>query len=154
MRGIQHRLMENLGNHCFRGLLLGGVAAKKRAKIGEPIMSTKFVAAIAVMTAFTATVAFAQTQAAPKVSQAEVQKLVDGIKGDNAKLSQFCGMTKLAGEAGTLAQQNPNDPKIEELGKQMDEMATKLGPDFEKITNSDMDDASAALLDGVAKSCK
>ena len=67
-------------------------------------MNTKFVAAVAVVTAITTTVAFAQGQTAPKASKADVQKLVGGIKSDKAKLAQFCEITKLEVQAGALAQ--------------------------------------------------
>ena len=35
----------------------------------------------------------------------------------------------------------------------MDGLSAKLGPDYERITNSDLDDASAALFDDLSKSC-
>ncbi|MFY9642781.1 MAG: hypothetical protein WCD20_19525 [Rhodomicrobium sp.] len=116
-------------------------------------MSAKFVAAIAVMTAVTATAAFAQGQAAPKASKADVQKLVDSIKSDKTRLGQYCEITKLELQTGALAQKNQNDPKLEGLEKQMDEIAAKLGPDFARITNSELDDASSALLDDLSVNC-
>ena len=116
-------------------------------------MSTKFVAAIAVVTAVTTTVVFAQGQPAPKASKADVQKLVGGIKSDKAKLAQYCEITKLEVQAGALAQKNQNDPKLEAIGKQMDGIAAKIGPDYERIIGSDLDDASAALFDDLSKSC-
>ena len=116
-------------------------------------MSTKFVAAIAVVTAVTTTVAFAQGQTAPKASKADVQKLVGGIKSDKTKLAQYCEIAKLEVQSNALAQKNQNDPKLEALGKQMNDIGGKLGPDYEKIINSDLDDASAALFDDLSKSC-
>ena len=116
-------------------------------------MSTKFVAAIAVVTAVTTTIAFAQGQTAPKASKADVQKLVGSIKSDKAKFAQYCEITKLEVQSNALAQKNQNDPKLEALGKQMDDIAAKIGPDYEKIINSDLDDASAALFDDLSKSC-
>jgi len=117
-------------------------------------MNTKFVAAIAVLTAVTATIAFAQGQAAPKASRADVQKLVDSIKGDNSKLALFCDLTKLASQSGQLALKNRYDPKLLEFDKQIDAISAKLGPDYEKITDSEMDDAAAAPLAELSKSCK
>ena len=67
-------------------------------------MSTKFAAAIAVVTAVTTTFAFAQNQPAPKASKAEVQKVVGGIKSDKAKLAQYCEITKLEVQANALAE--------------------------------------------------
>ncbi len=116
-------------------------------------MSTKFVAAIAVVTAVTTTVVFAQGQPAPKASKADVQKLVGGIKSDKAKFAQYCEITKLEVQSNALAQKNESDPKLEAIGKQMDDIAAKIGPDYERIINSDLDDASAALFDDLSKSC-
>ena len=36
----------------------------------------------------------------------------------------------------------------------MDDLSEKLGPDYERITTSDLDEASTAPLDGLYKSCK
>ncbi len=116
-------------------------------------MNTKFVAAIAVLTAATATFAFAQGQTAPKASKAEVQKVLDGVKNDKGKLAQFCDITKLEVQATALSQKNQNDPKLQDLGKQMDAIAAKLGSDYQRIINSELDDASAALFDDLSKSC-
>jgi len=116
-------------------------------------MSTQFVAAIAVLTAVTATVAFAQGQTAPKANKAEVQKLVGSIKSDKTKLAQYCEITKLEIQSNALAEKNENDPKLEGLGKQMDDLSAKLGPDYQRITSSDLDDASSALFDDLSKSC-
>lgn len=116
-------------------------------------MSTKFVAAIAVMTAVTAAAAFAQGQAAPKASKAEVQKLIDSIKSDKAKFGQYCELTKLEIETTALAQKNQNDPKLQALGTKMDNISAKLGPDYERITSAELDDASSALFDDLSKSC-
>ncbi len=118
-------------------------------------MNTKFVAAIAVLASLTAAPAFAQDKekAPPKASKAEVQKLVDSIKGDKAKMTQFCDIIKLQTEYQAAAEKK-DDKKLEDLDKKMEEGSKKLGPDFDRITSSDIDDDSAALLDGLSKSCK
>jgi len=116
-------------------------------------MSTKFVSAISILTAVTATVALAQGQTAPKANKADVEKLAGSIKSDKSKLAQFCEITKLEVQAGALAQKNQNDPKLQALGKQMDDIAAKIGSDYQRIINSELDDASAALFDDLSKSC-
>jgi len=122
-------------------------------------MNTKFVAAVAVCAAFAATSAIAQQkappqqeQAAPKASKAEVQKLVDGIKADKAKLTQFCGLMKLQDQY-TAAAEKKDEKKLEALDKQMEEGAKKIGPDFDRITQSELDEEATNLLDGLANSC-
>lgn len=117
-------------------------------------MSIRFVAAVAVLSAVAGSVAIAQQdQAAPKASKAEVQKLVDGIKSDKAKLAQYCEITKLEVQANALAQKNENDPKLQDIEKQLEATSTKLGADYGRVVNSELDEASAALFDDLAKSC-
>jgi hypothetical protein len=116
-------------------------------------MNTKFVAAIAVLAAFTATFAFAQDKTPPKASKADVQKLVDSIKGDKTKMANFCDVMKLQGQYSAAAEKK-DEKALEALDKQMEEGAKKIGPDFDKVTSSELDDASAALLDDLAKTCK
>ena len=125
-------------------------------------MNTKFVAAVAVCAAFAATSAIAQQkapapqpqqeQAAPKASKAEVQKLVESIKADKAKLTQFCGLMKLQDQY-TAAAEKKDEKKLEALDKQMEEGAKKIGPDFDRITQSELDEEATNLLDGLANSC-
>jgi hypothetical protein len=116
-------------------------------------MKTKFVAAIAVLAALSAGPAFAQDKPAAKVSKAEVQKFIDGIKADNAKTAQFCALMKLEADSQAAADKK-DEKKLEELDKQMEEAAKKLGSDFEKITTSDMDESTAGVLEEFAKTCK
>ena len=83
-----------------------------------------------------------------------MQKLANTIKNDKTKLGQFCELTKLASQAGALAQKNQRNPKLQDLEKKMDEIAPKLGPDYAKITTQSLDEASAAPLDDLARGCK
>ncbi len=125
-------------------------------------MNTKFVAAVAVFAALAASSAIAQQkapppapqqeQAAPKASKAEVQKLVESIKADKAKLSQFCSLMKLQDQY-TAAAEKKDEKKLETLDKQMEEGAKKIGPDFDRITQSELDEEATNLLDGLANSC-
>jgi hypothetical protein len=121
--------------------------------IKETFMNTKFVAAIAVLAAFAAAPAFAQDKAPAKASKADVQKLVDSIKADKGKMTQFCDLMKLQGEYQAAAEKK-DDKKLEDLDKKMEEDSKKIGPDFDKVTSSELDDESAALLDNLAKTCK
>ncbi len=116
-------------------------------------MKTKFVAAVAVLAVLSSAPAFAQDKAPAKVSKAEVQKVVDGIKGDKAKTAEFCSLMKLQDESQAAADKK-DDKKLEELDKKMEESAKKIGPDFEKVTSAEMDEESAGLLENLSKSCK
>jgi hypothetical protein len=117
-------------------------------------MKTKFVAAVAVLAALSIP-ATAQNKApaAAKVGKAEVQKLVDGVKADKTKNAEFCDLMKLEADSQAAADKK-DDKKLEELDKKMEDAAKKLGPDFEKVTSSDMDEDAAALLEELAKTCK
>lgn len=112
-------------------------------------MNIKLVAAMAILTA---TSAVAQDKPAQKASKADVQKLADSIKGDKTKLAQFCDVMKLQEEYSAAAEKK-DEKKLQELDKQMEEGTKKIGPDFDKITASELDDESAGILDTLAKSC-
>jgi hypothetical protein len=112
-------------------------------------MTVKLLTAIALLAA---TPALAQDQgAAPKASKADVQKLVDSIKGDKAKTAQFCELRKLHAQYNTVGEKD--EKKLAELDKAEEAATQKLGPDFEKIITSEIDDESTALLDGLGNSC-
>lgn len=123
-------------------------------------MKTNFIAAIAVCAAFAVPSAIAQQpaeaptqeQPAAKASKAEVQKLVADIKADKAKLSQFCSLMKLQDEY-TAAAEKKDDKKLEALDKEMEEGAKKIGPDFDRITQSELDEEATNLLEGLANNC-
>jgi ABC-type transporter MlaC component len=117
-------------------------------------MNAKRIVAIATLTVAAASMALAQNQAPQKVSKADVQKVLDGIKGNPTKMEQFCDMAKLEKQGDAIAEKNQNDPKLDTLGKQIDEISAKLGPDFENAAHADLEDASRALFDDLAKSCK
>ncbi|HZL39850.1 MAG TPA: hypothetical protein VFC45_06175 [Pseudolabrys sp.] len=96
----------------------------------------------------------------PKVSKADVQKVVAMITADKAKTKTYCDMTKL-GEQIDAADQAKDTKKVDALSKQMDEMSQKLGPEYAMLMDGlqDVDPNSkdgkdiAALLDGLDKQC-
>jgi hypothetical protein len=118
-------------------------------------MNMKPFAIIALLAAFAPMPALSQQQQkAPKASKAEVQKVVDSIKGDKAKLASYCDFVKLDDQVEQLASKNQKDPKLQSLGQQLTDSIKKVGPDFEKIMNSELDQASSDLLEGLGKSCQ
>jgi ABC-type transporter MlaC component len=118
-------------------------------------MNMKLVSAMAILTAFASMPVVAQQQPnVPKASKAEVQKVLDGIKADKAKLAAYCASAKLDEQMGAIAAKDQKDPKLQSLGAQLEELNKKVGPDFEKIMNSELDEASGALLEDLTKSCK
>jgi hypothetical protein len=117
-------------------------------------VNMKLVFAVTILTAFASTPGLAQQPNIPKASKADVQKVLNGIKADKAKMAAYCASAKLDDEANAIAAKNKKDPKLQSLETQIDEMNKKIGPDFEKIMNSELDEASTALLEDLSKSCK
>jgi hypothetical protein len=114
----------------------------------------KLVSAIAILAAFASTAGLAQQTQTPKASKADVQKVVDSIKADKAKMAAYCESVKLDAQAEAIAAKNQKDPKLQSLDKQIADANKKVGPDFEKVMNSELDEASGAPLEGLMKSCK
>jgi hypothetical protein len=101
------------------------------AQFEEHFMNLKLVVAISVLAAVPA---FAQSQQsnAPKPTTADVQKVVQIINADKAKMTVFCDMAKLEDEM-SQADEKKDTKKLEELGKQAEEMGQKIGPEYVKL---------------------
>ena len=117
-------------------------------------MNMKLVSAVTILTAFVSMPGNAQQPNMPKASKADVQKVINSIKADKAKMNAYCASAKLDDEYNAIAAKNQKDPKLQNLEGQISEMNKKVGPDFEKIMNSELDEASGALLEDLTKSCK
>ncbi|HYS47935.1 MAG TPA: hypothetical protein VEM36_04060 [Xanthobacteraceae bacterium] len=100
--------------------------------------------------------------AAPPVpSKAEVQKVVQTISADQSKVATYCSIQKL-GVQMNQAQQKKDQKKMQDLEKQADAMAAKLGPDYVKVMDGleTVDPESkdgkelVALLEPLDKMCK
>ena len=118
-------------------------------------MNMKLVSAVTILTAFASMPSLAQQQPnMPKASKADVQKVINGIKADKAKMADYCASAKLDDQVNAIAAKNQKDPKLQSLEAQIDELNKKVGPDFEKIMSSELDEASGALLEDLTKSCK
>jgi hypothetical protein len=117
-------------------------------------MNTKLFTVIALMAAFAPMSALSQQQpSAPKASKADVQKVIDSIKGDKSKMAAYCDSSKLDDQIEAIAAKNQNDPKLKSLYAQLAASNKKVGSDFQKIMDSELDQASGALLEDLAKSC-
>jgi hypothetical protein len=71
--------------------------------------------------------------AGPKPTKADVQKVVQIITADKAKLATFCKLAALD-EQMAQADQARDNKKLEELGKQADDLQKGLGPDYLRVT--------------------
>jgi hypothetical protein len=127
-------------------------------------MNLKLVIAVAALAA-TPMLALAQQKGGPPPaakapSKADVQKLVNQIKGDKAKLDVYCQIAKLGDQAQAAAEKK-DQKKMDDLNKQADALGQKLGPDYIKLMQSmeDVDPESKegkdliAILDTLDASC-
>ena len=98
--------------------------------------------------------------AAPATNAATAQKLVKTISGDKAKTQFYCDIGKL-GDQIESAEQKKDLKKIDELNQKMEELATKLGPEYVALmgglqdidpTSKDSQDIYLAL-EGLDKLC-
>jgi hypothetical protein len=105
------------------------------------------VAALAVMPAL----ALAQQKGAPPPaakppSKAEVQKVVNQIKADKAKLDAYCQIVKL-GDQMQAAAEKKDQKKMDTLNQQADALTQKVGPDYAKLMAS-MEEVDPESKDG------
>jgi hypothetical protein len=124
-------------------------------------MNLKLVVAASLLVAIP-TVAYAQqNQPAPKPTMADVQKLVQMISGDKAKLKAYCDIGKLQ-EQMDQAEQKKDTKTVEALGTKADALSKQLGPDYEKVMGGldEIDPNSAegkrytAMFEPLFKQCR
>jgi len=86
--------------------------------------------------------------AAPVPTAVTAQKIVKTIGGDKAKTQTYCDIGKLGSQVED-AEKKQDMNKIDELNKKMDEMATKLGPEYAALMTSleDIDPNSKEALE-------
>jgi hypothetical protein len=102
-----------------------------------------------------------QQQKVPKPTEAQVQKAVQTVSADKAKMDAYCKLMKIQQQMGTLDEKK-DAKKLEALGGQADAEAQKLGPDFEKVMDGleQVDENSAegkkfgAILASLDTKCK
>jgi hypothetical protein len=113
-------------------------------------MKLKLVIAVAAIAALPV-LAQAQQKGAPPPAakpptKADVQKVVNQIKGDKAKLDTYCQIAKLGDQAQAAAEKK-DQKKMEDLNKQADALAAKVGPDYVKLMGS-MEEVDPESKDG------
>jgi hypothetical protein len=92
-------------------------------------MNLKLVAAIFASIAIPA---LAYAQQAPKPTKADVQRVVQIVSSDKAKLQAYCDLKKLYDQMGAAYQKN-DSKTVDALGKQADALANKVGPEYSKM---------------------
>ncbi|MGB8531541.1 MAG: hypothetical protein WCD64_09920, partial [Pseudolabrys sp.] len=86
--------------------------------------------------------------AAPASKAEAAQKLVKTISADKAKTQTYCDIGKL-GDQIEEAEQKKDLKRIDELNRKMDELATKLGPEYVALMSDlqDIDPSSKEAQD-------
>ena len=92
--------------------------------------------------------------------KADAQKVVQIITSDKAKTQTYCDLDTLYDRIQTANQNNDSKP-VESLGKQADFLASKLGPEYNKMmggidqvdTNSNEGKELVSILSGLDKLC-
>jgi hypothetical protein len=127
-------------------------------------MNLKLIVAVTLF-AVAPTISYAQKNAppapAPKPSMADVQKLVQTISADPAKLKAYCDMGKVQEQMEPAMKKN-DKKTIDALGAKIDALSQQIGPDYIKVMDGldSVDPSSAegkkfgALFDPLIKQCK
>ena len=97
-------------------------------------MTRKIACALAVLFGALPLSALAQQQSgASKPTKADVQKAVQIISTDKAKLATFCKLSTFD-EQMAKADEAGDTKKLDELGHQANDLQNELGPDYLKLT--------------------
>lgn len=96
-------------------------------------MNLKLVVAFCLFSAIPA-VGQAQNRPAPppKPTLADVQKVVQSVNADKAKLQTYCDLAKLNDQIAA-ADKKKDTKTVEALSKQADSLEQKMGPDYAKV---------------------
>ena len=128
-------------------------------------MNFKFIAAITLIAALPAA-AYAQQDApegdAPKLTMADVQKLVQSIAADKIKLKAYCDMGKIQEQMEQIEQEKGSAKELDALSAKAESLSEQLGPDYEMVMSGldGVDPNSAegrrytALFEQLFKQCK
>jgi hypothetical protein len=84
---------------------------------------------LAVLGALTAPSLAQQPSAASKPTKAEVQKVVQIITADQAKLATYCKLAAIDEQMAQASEANDND-KLQELGKEAEALQKTMGPEY------------------------
>ena len=108
-------------------------------------MNLKLIVAISVIVAVPMC-AQAQKPSAAKVTKADAQKVVKIIRDDKAKTQTYCDIAKLGDQADDAAQKK-DEKKVDELNQKMEELAKKLGSEYNALLAA-LQDTDMASEDG------
>src|SRR5262249_39776880 len=102
-------------------------------------MNLKLVAALVAGATLLPLCAYAQTPA-------DIQRVSKIISADPAKKQAYCDTAKIEQQMGDASQKN-DTKKVEELSKQADALAKKVGPEYAKLMEA-LDKVDPSSADG------
>jgi len=123
-------------------------------------MKLKLITAIGVVAGLPFCAQAQQPSDAPKATNADAQRVVKMITSDKTKSQAYCDMTKI-GDQIEQAQQKHDDKAADDLAQKADELAGKIGPEWDQLMNglqsvdenSKEGQAIAATLQSLDKLC-
>jgi hypothetical protein len=137
-----------------------------RCPLGRLSMTLKIVVTVALLAAFPIVAQAQQKPPAPaanmpKPTAADIQKLVQTISADKAKVKTYCDIGGLQDQMDQ-AEKKKDTKTLQALGAKVDELTKQLGPDYEKVMGGldQVDPNSAegkkftALFEPLFKQCK
>jgi mevalonate kinase len=101
-------------------------------------MELKLVLAISALAAMPALAQAQQGGRPPNVpmpTKAEIQKVIQIVSSDKTKTQQYCEIGKINQQMAQADQKN-DTKSLETLGKQADDLAEKIGPEFVKLIDA------------------
>jgi hypothetical protein len=109
------------------------------------------ISAIAVMPVLAQAQQGSRPQNVPMPTKAEVQKVVQMVSNDKTKTQRYCELGKVNQQLAQ-ADEKHDAKALEALGKQADDLAHKIGPDFVKLMDAldEVDENSAQGKDLIA----
>jgi hypothetical protein len=110
------------------------IVGERTVTFQEEFMKLKLTVAAAALIAMSA-LAQAQQGPPPKVpkpTKADVQKVVQLIMADKAKVQAYCQLSQLNDQMAE-AQEKKDQKKMEALANQADALVQKIGPEYEKL---------------------
>jgi hypothetical protein len=119
------------------------------------------ISALAIMPAFAQGQMSGPATKPPKPTKADVQKVLQAIGSDKAKMQNYCDLTKLNQQMAD-ADEKKDTKTLQDLGPKADALMDKLGPEYANMMDGldQVDENSAegkdiaASFDTLDKQCK
>jgi hypothetical protein len=109
-------------------------------------MTRNFACIVALLGTLSAPAQAQQPPAAPKPTKADVLKVVQIINADKSKIATYCNLAQIEDQMAK-ATEAKDSSRLQELGRQAEEMGQTLGPEYVALT-SGLDEIDPDSKDG------